>query len=320
MLPLATSYRKATYLLGIDMNQKPYGSGCGLFDGLVRKAVIPAAGLGTRLLSATKELPKEMLPVFSFNTNGKRCMKPLLECVFEQLYDVGLREFCFVIGRGKRAIEDHFTPDCGYLRFLRERGVNTANLEEFYDKLSNSTIIWANQPEPKGFGDAVLKAQRLVGEETFIVNAGDTLIISRNGLHFDRLVENHRLLQAHATFIVHEVKNPSQHGIVNIADKHGDAYSVKLAIEKPDCPPSNLAIIPIYVFHPIVFEALAQIKPGKGGEVQLTDAIQTLIDWKKKVYAIKLQPGEIRFDVGTPETYWEALSLSFQENRGTYYL
>lgn len=282
----------------------------------IRKAVIPAAGLGTRLLPATKELPKEMLPIFAHGENGKRCMKPLLQCVFEQLYDFGTREFCFIIGRGKRAIEDHFTQDYGYLETLKERNRSTADLERFYARLSGSTIIWINQPEPRGFGDAVFNAQATVPNEDFLVNAGDTLILSQGGSHLKRLAETHRNLEAHATFIVHEIQNPKQYGVVIAEREHSDAYKVKLAVEKPDLPPSNLAIIPLYIFHPIVFDALAQLKPGRGGEVQLTDAIQKLIDWGKSVYAIKLEADEIRLDVGTPETYWEALRLSFQNRFG----
>jgi len=282
----------------------------------IRKAVIPAAGLGTRLLPATKELPKEMLPIFAYDENERRCMKPLLQCVFEQLYDSGIREFCFIIGRGKRAIEDHFTQDHEYLETLKERNRSEVDLERFYERLSRSTIIWINQPEPRGFGDAILKSQTTIGNETFLVNAGDSLIISRNGSHLSRLAKIHRDLQAHATFIVHEIENPTQYGVIDIEEKQGDVYKVRLAVEKPELPPSNLAIIPAYLFHPIIFDALSQLKPGKGGEIQLTDAIQKLIDWGKSVYAIKLEADEIRLDVGTPETYWEALKLSFQNRSG----
>jgi len=128
-------------------------------SGVMRKAVITAAGLGTRLSPATKELPKEMLPIF--HREGDRIVvKPLLQLIFEQLHDVGIREFCFVIGRGKRAIEDHFTPDPIFLRELRERGKGreAESLERFYAMLSDSSITWVNQPEPRGFGDAVLGA------------------------------------------------------------------------------------------------------------------------------------------------------------------
>src|SRR3990170_6133790 len=131
---------------------------------MIRKVVIPAAGLGTRLFPATKEQPKEMLPIFSTTTNGDPSVKPLLQMVFEQLYDSGLREFCYVVGREKRSIEDHFTPDSNSISMLEGMGKNgqAADLEEFYEKLKTSTIMWVNQPEPKGFGSAVLMAQPFV--------------------------------------------------------------------------------------------------------------------------------------------------------------
>ena len=148
--------------------------------------------------------------------------------------------------------------------------------------------------------------------EDFLVNAGDTLILSQDGSHLKRLAETHRSLQSHATFFVQEIPNPTQYGVIDIEQEYGQAYRVKLAVEKPERPPTNLAIIPVYIFDPAIFEALTQLKPGKDGEIQLTDAIQTLIDWGKKVYAVKLEPEEVRLDVGTPGTYREALELSFR--------
>jgi len=146
---------------------------------MLNKAIVPAAGLGTRLTPATKEQPKEMLPVFTKAANGQICLKPLVQMIYEHLYDFGLIEFCFIIGRGKRAIEDHFTQDYGYVNMLKDKGKDTSalDLESFYDKLEKSKIVWVNQPEPKGFGDAVLRAKPFVGDEEFLVHAGDTYII-----------------------------------------------------------------------------------------------------------------------------------------------
>jgi UTP--glucose-1-phosphate uridylyltransferase len=124
---------------------------------MICKVVIPAAGLGTRLFPATKEQPKEMLPIFSKTANGDISVKPVVQMVFEQLHDAGLREFCYIVGRGKRSIEDHFTPDVDCVRTLvgmRKSG-QASDLEGFYEKLRTSTIMWVNQPEPKGFGNAV---------------------------------------------------------------------------------------------------------------------------------------------------------------------
>ncbi|MCJ7506458.1 sugar phosphate nucleotidyltransferase, partial [Candidatus Bathyarchaeota archaeon] len=155
----------------------------------IRRVVIPAAGLGTRLLSATKEQPKEMLPMFA-REKGRLLVKPLLQLIFEQLHDFGILEFCFIVGREKRVIEDHFTPDNGYLKQLENRGKShyVASLSEFYEKIKCSTIVWINQPEPLGFGHAVLQARSLFGEEPFLVHAGDTLVVSENHNHLERLL------------------------------------------------------------------------------------------------------------------------------------
>ena len=281
---------------------------------LIRKVVVPAAGLGTRLFPATKEQPKEMLPIFSRLVSGDVGVKPLLQLVFEQLYDVGFREFCFVVGRGKRSIEDHFTPDHNSVLMLRGRGKGdqALDLDSFYTKLKTSTIIWVNQPEPKGFGHAVLMAQPFVQNEHCLVHAGDTYVISESAGHLRLLMEMYNRLGADAAFLVQEMEDPRQYGVVKVEEIEKCAYRVLEAIEKPEEPPSNLAIMPIYVFRQVIFEELEKTAPGKGGEVQLTDAIQRLVDRGLNVCAVKLHPNEVRLDIGSPETYWEALSLSYQ--------
>src|SRR5512137_1307635 len=115
-------------------------------DSMIGKVVIPAAGLGTRLFPVTKEHPKEMLPIFSQTLDGSLMVKPVVQLVFEQLYEAGLREFCYVVGRGKRSLEDHFTPDAKCIRTLEVMGKNglALDLEGFYDKLESSTIMWVN--------------------------------------------------------------------------------------------------------------------------------------------------------------------------------
>src|SRR5690554_484512 len=125
---------------------------------MVHKVVIPAAGLGTRLYPATKVQPKEMLPIFATASNGNMSVKPLVQLVFQELHKAGLKEFCFIVGRGKRNIEDHFTPDIDCIKNLTDKGKNglANDLDDFYEKLRTSTIVWINQPEPKGFGNAVL--------------------------------------------------------------------------------------------------------------------------------------------------------------------
>jgi len=281
---------------------------------MIRKVVIPAAGLGTRLFPATKEQPKEMLPIFSRSSNGDISIKPILQLVFEQLHEVGFREFCFVVGREKRAIEDHFTPDSNCLNFLNNRRKNSqaTDLESFYLKLKTSTVIWVNQPEPKGFGDAVLTAQPFVQNEPCLVHAGDTYIISNNANHLKQLITAYERYNADVAFIVQEIEHPRQYGVIDAEEIENGIYQVKAAIEKPEKPPSNLAIMAIYIFNPIIFKALKKTTPDKGGEIQLTDAIQKLVNWKMSVYAVLLSSNAARLDIGTPETYWEALSLSYR--------
>jgi len=283
-------------------------------DLMIRKVVIPAAGLGTRLFPATKEQPKEMLPIFSMNTNGNMLVKPVVQMVFEQVYDAGLREFCYIVGRGKRGIEDHFTPDPNCIRTLEDMGKNgqATDLEGFYEKLETSTIMWVNQPEPKGFGNAVLMAQPFVQNEHCLVHAGDSFIISKDMDYIKKLLGAYERFKADAAFIVLEIENPRQYGIIEGDEVDTGIFKVKTAVEKPEKPPTNLAIMAMYVFHPVIFKALEATQPGRKGEVQLTDAIQKLIDWGLSVYAVKLDKSYAHLDVGSPERYWDALALSYQ--------
>jgi UTP--glucose-1-phosphate uridylyltransferase len=282
---------------------------------MIRKVIIPAAGLGTRLFPATKEQPKEMLPIFSKTTNGNMMVKPVVQLVFEQLHDAGLREFCYVVGRGKRGIEDHFTPDMNCIRTLEGMGKNgqASDLEDFYGKLESSTIMWVNQPEPKGFGNAVLMAQPFVQNESCLVHAGDSCIISANMDYLKKLLEAFERFNADVAFLVLEIENPRQYGIVEGDEIEKGIIKVKSVVEKPEKPKTNWAIMAMYAFHPIIFKALEATKPGKNGEIQLTDAIQKLVDWGLKVYAVKLDRSYAHLDIGSPERYWEALELSYQQ-------
>ena len=282
---------------------------------MVRKVVIPAAGLGTRLFPATKEQPKEMLPIFSKTAQGDMTVKPVVQLVFEQLHEGGLREFCYVVGRGKRGIEDHFTPDAQCIRTLEIMGKNdlASDLEGFYEKLDSSTIMWVNQPEPKGFGNAVLMAHPFVQNESCLVHAGDSCIISEKMDYIKKLLEAFNRLNADAAFLVIEIENPKQYGIVEGEEIEPGIIKVKAVVEKPEKPKTNWAIMAMYVFHPIIFKALEATKPGKNGEIQLTDAIQKLLDWGLKVYAVKLDESYSHMDIGSPERYWEALELSYKQ-------
>src|SRR4029077_19156869 len=217
---------------------------------VLKKAVIPSAGLGTRLLSVTKEQPKEMLPVFAKAKNGDLCLKPIVQLVFEQLHQVGFREFCFIVGRGKRAIEDHFTPDFAFVSMLDSKGKDgaAADMEMFYKMVDGSSVVWVNQPEPRGFGDAVLKAKSFVGSDQFMVHAGDSYFISRNADHLRRVMELSEESKADALFLSMEVWDPTRFGIVEGEIRRYRLVRVKRLVEKPDNPASKLAIMPVYVF------------------------------------------------------------------------
>ena len=282
---------------------------------MIRKVIIPAAGLGTRLFPATKEQPKEMLPIFSKTANGDMVVKPVVQMVFEQLYDAGLREFCYIVGRGKRGIEDHFTPDAHCIRTLEGLGKNgqASDLESFYGKLDSSTTMWVNQPEPKGFGNAVLMAQPFVQNASCLVHAGDSCILSKDMDYIKKLLEAFERFNADAAFLVLEIESPKQYGIVEGNEIEPGIIKVKSVVEKPEKPKTNWAIMAMYVFQPIISKALETTEPGKNGEIQLTDAIQKLIDWGLKVYAVKLDKSYSHLDIGSPERYWEALELSYQQ-------
>ena len=275
---------------------------------MIRKAVIPAAGLGTRLLSATKELPKEMLPIFYRDSNGEIYLKPMLQVLFEQLYKFGFREFCFIVGRGKRAVEDHFTPDYSFLDLLERKGKEkfVKSLKEFYSMVEKSTIVWINQSEPLGFGHAVYLAKPFVRDETFLVAAGDTCIISNDFYHIRELINKHSE-GAVATLLVQEVEDPREYGII-ITDNNNHIVKV---VEKPKEIISNLAILPMYVFEPVIFNAIEATKKGYGDEIQLTDSIQKIIDWGLKVNHVVLPKNVIRLDIGTAQFYYDALVKSY---------
>ncbi len=282
---------------------------------MIRKVIIPAAGLGTRLFPATKEQPKEMLPIFSRTAQGDIMVKPVVQLVFEQVHNAGLREFCFIVGRGKRGIEDHFTPDSNCIKTLEGLGKNgqASDLGDFYEKLESSTIMWVNQPAPKGFGNAVLMAQPFVQNESCLVHAGDSCLISKDMDYLKKLIETFNRFSADAAFLVIEIENPKQYGIVEGEEIESGIIKVNSVVEKPEKPKTNWAIMAMYVFHPIIFKALEATKPGKDGEIQLTDAIQKLIEWGLKVYAVKLDKSYSHLDIGSPERYWEALELSYKQ-------
>jgi UTP--glucose-1-phosphate uridylyltransferase len=279
----------------------------------VDQVLVPAAGRGTRLLPATKEQPKEMLPIFSTKGGALRLV-PILELVFDQLFAFGFRKFCFIVGREKRAIEDYFTFDSDFANaFSRIDRQRVDPMLQFYERTKRSTIAWVNQADPLGFGHAVLAAESMMSGKPFLVHAGDTLIYSNGYSHLKRLVEVHESSGAEATLLLKEIPSPKHYGVAEVHVRKGVLLVDKI-IEKPVKPRSNFAVMPLYIFEPSIFAALKATKPGLGGEIQLTDGIQRMIDQGKKIVAVKLTESESRLDIGNPEYYWEALRVSHEKS------
>jgi UTP--glucose-1-phosphate uridylyltransferase len=263
----------------------------------LRKAVFPVAGLGSRFLPATKASPKEMLPIVD---------KPLIQYAVEEAAAAGITEMIFITGRNKRAIEDHFDK-----AYELETELERKNKGELLD-MTRSVLpegvrcIYTRQAEPLGLGHAVLCAQNIVGDEPFAVILADDLMdsqpaaIARMAEIFER--ENASLLG------VEEVPRDQtqSYGIVTIDAMTGDVARIRGIVEKPKPAdaPSNLAVIGRYVLTPKIFELLAQVTPGAGGEIQLTDAISQLLQ-HERVLAVRL-PGR-RFDCGSKLGYVQAM-------------
>jgi UTP--glucose-1-phosphate uridylyltransferase len=273
--------------------------------------IITAAGKGTRLLPFTKEIPKEMMPIFSKTHKKQKTVLPLLQYIFEQLYSMNFRDYCFVVGREKRSIEDHFTPHETYLKDLV--GNYKESMKKFYQKLENSHLVWINQNKPLGFGDAVKRTERYVGKEDFIVHAGDVTILSKNKHPILRLIDTAKKNpDAKAILLCKKVKDLNRYGVPTVNKLPDNSYRVTEVIEKPKKPKSEFGILPLYYFKPDIFTSLKKIKKGKGKEFQLTDAIQNLIQEKQKVIAIIVNKNDEEVDVGTVESYKNAQEITYR--------
>lgn len=163
---------------------------------------------------------------------------------------LAFREFCFIIGRGKRSVEDHFTPDFSFAKYLERRNKNELAVElmEFYKKVADSNIVFINQPEPRGFGDAVYRTKGFTLNEPFLVHAGDDLILSSGNSHITRLIDVFKEMNADAVFLVEKVKDPRKYGVITGVEIKPRIYKVTDIVEKPERSPSNIATIVILYF------------------------------------------------------------------------
>jgi UTP--glucose-1-phosphate uridylyltransferase len=254
----------------------------------VRKAVIPAAGLGTRFLPATKSQPKEMLPVVD---------KPSIQYVVEEAVRAGLTDILIITGRGKRAIEDHFDRNFELEFYLEQQG-KTELLKEVQESSELGDIHFIRQKDPLGLGHAVKVAREHVGDEPFAVMLGDDIMVDDSKLLRSMLDVHERYGRSVLALKDVTREEISSYGCVEPADQvTEDLVQVRSIVEKPTAEdaPSTLAVIGRYVFTPEIFDALDRIEPGAGGELQLTDAIG-LLNQDQTVYGQVFTDG--RFDIG----------------------
>jgi UTP--glucose-1-phosphate uridylyltransferase len=261
----------------------------------VRKAVIPAAGLGTRFLPATKSSPKEMLPVVDV---------PAIQYVVEEAVRAGITDILVITGRSKRAIEDHFDRNFELEYYLEQAGKHDL-LKDVQASSELADIHYVRQQDPLGLGHAVSVARSHVGNEPFAVLLADDLMVDDAALLRNMLDAHDRYGRSVIAMMEVLPSEISSYGCVEPEAHDEDLVEIRRIIEKPkpEEAPSNLAVIGRYVFTPEIFDALDRIEPGRGGELQLTDAIALLLD-EQTVYGQRFQTG--RYDIGQKVDFLKA--------------
>ncbi|WP_028401469.1 UTP--glucose-1-phosphate uridylyltransferase GalU [Ectobacillus panaciterrae] len=253
----------------------------------IRKAIIPAAGLGTRFLPATKAMPKEMLPILD---------KPTIQYIVEEAIDSGIEDIIIVTGKGKRAIEDHFDHAFDLEQNLLEKGKYEL-LEKVQESSRMANVHYIRQKEPKGLGHAVWCARNFVGDEPFAILLGDDIVQAERPCLRQLMDEYEKTLSS--VIGVMNVKDEETHryGVIDPIEQYDRRYQVRKFVEKPapGTAPSNLAIIGRYILTPEIFMFLDKQQVGAGGEIQLTDAIESL-NGIQRVFAYEFE-GK-RYDVG----------------------
>ncbi|MBY6931416.1 UTP--glucose-1-phosphate uridylyltransferase GalU [Clostridium botulinum] len=254
----------------------------------IRKAVIPAAGLGTRFLPATKAQPKEMLPIVD---------KPTLQYIIEEAIDSGIEEILIITGRNKKSIEDHFDRSLELEIELEKSG--KSELLEMVKDISNMVDIhFIRQKEPKGLGHAIHCAKAFTGDEPFAVLLGDDIVYNEGKPCLKQLIDCYNEYKTSVLGVQTVAReNVNKYGIVDGLHIEDRVYKVKGLVEKPSIEeaPTNVAILGRYIITPKIFEILENTKPGKGGEIQLTDALLELVE-QEAMYAYNFE-GK-RYDVG----------------------
>lgn len=270
---------------------------------MIRKCLFPAAGYGTRFLPATKAMPKEMLPVVN---------KPLIQYAVEEARDAGLQHMAIVTGRGKRALEDHF--DISYELEHQIRGSEKEKfLESTRELMERCTFSYTRQVEMKGLGHAILSGRPLIGDEPFAVVLADDLCLNLEGDGvLSQMIKLYKQFRC-SIVAIQEVPNDQTHkyGVIAGEQIRDGIYRVNTMIEKPkpEDAPSNLAIIGRYILTADIFDLIADTEPGKGGEIQITDALMKQAQ-NGCVLAYKFE-GK-RFDCGGAEGYIDATNFCFE--------
>ncbi len=274
---------------------------------MIKKCLFPAAGYGTRFLPTTKATPKEMLPVLT---------KPLIQYGVEEAVEAGIKTMAIVAGRGKRALEDHF--DRSYELENQIKGSNKeALMTEIRLLIETCTFSYTRQVEMKGLGHAIFTGETLIGDEPFAVVLADDLCTNDNNNVLKQMIEVYEKYQC-SIVAIEEVpmEDTNKYGIIagNLVDGTADTYRVTDMVEKPapKDAPANMAIIGRYILTPDIFDILRETKPGKGGEVQITDA---LLEQAKqgKVIAYKFE-GK-RFDCGSVDGFIEATNYFYNKEK-----
>jgi UTP--glucose-1-phosphate uridylyltransferase len=263
---------------------------------VIRSAIVPVAGYGTRLLPATKSQPKEMLTV---------ARKPIVQYVAEELVANGLSQILFVTSRNKTSIENHFDSDPELMRMLKE-----ANKSDLLDGDLQAQFFYTRQRVQRGLGDAILCGENFAGEQPFVVALGDSIVgLNAKSGAVSRMVELFETKHASCVIAVEEVpaEETMNYGVIRADNPESGYYRVLNLVEKPKpgSAPSNLAIAGRYVFSPLVFDMIRRVQPDQRGEIQLTDAIQSMCEEGKRVLAVKLPANEKRYDIGNFPSYFE---------------
>jgi UTP--glucose-1-phosphate uridylyltransferase len=268
----------------------------------LRKVVIPVAGSGSRLLPVTKTLPKEMLPV------GR---KPAVQYVVEEALAAGLPQILFVTGRHKTAIEDHFHPVSELEQRLQDPE-RASLIEEPMYRRSDWRCYFVRQPAPTGLADAVATAADFVGQESFVVSLGDSIVTSdQPGRLIERMERCRQETGAACVVALEQVRAEELHhyGVVRVRDQGKAWVEIEDLVEKPDAmaAPSHLTIASRYVFTPAIFECIRSTIPSAHtGTRELTDSIRLLVQQGQRVCGVQLAPGEARYDIGDFASYFRA--------------